>query len=158
MPTKFQFVLSLPDGRGEPGDELRFGPIMIGLRALVEIDLWHLKNTGPYPRLLQDSKVFYREEKPGKEDWLDIPTLEKIGFGDCEDLACRLCAERIFYDGCDCEPVIRWRHISAEKLLADGYPPDKIPPDGIYLIHVMIRHSDGTVECPSAQLGMIGDF
>lgn len=157
--TKFQFVLTLPDGRGKPGDEFRFGPLVIGLKALVDINLWHLKNTGPYPRLLQDSRVFYKEEKPGKEDWLDIPTLEKLGCGDCEDLACRLCAERIYYDGLDYEPVIRWQHIAADKLLRDGYPADKVPPDGIYLIHVMSRNREtGEVECPSKQLGMRGEF
>lgn len=154
MATKFQFCLTLPEGKA--WDEKRFGPILIALEALCKINVWHLENTGPYRRLY-DSGVYYEQERPGKEDWLDIPTLYKLGKGDCEDLACVRVAEARFYDKLPADPVIRKKFISSAELLRDGYPIDKIPRDGIYLVHVMAR-IDGKIECPSSKLGMKGDY
>lgn len=163
MATRFQFCLSLPEGHGQPGDEKRFAPIIIALKALCDINVWHLENPGPdgpYPKLYE-SGVFYEQEKPGKEDWLDLPTLLKLGKGDCEDLACVRVAEIRFYEGIAAEPVIRWKWIPSDELRSQGYPEDKIPRDGIYLVHVMARYPDGTervIECPSERLGMRGDY
>lgn len=158
MSTKFQFCLSLPDG--PEWDEKRFAPIILALECLAAINVWHLENTGPYPRLYE-SGVFYEAERPGKEDWLDLPTLLKLGKGDCEDLACVRVAEIRFYDKIDAHPVIRRKWISSAELRQQGYPPDKIPRDGIYLVHVLARYPDGServIECPSERLGMKGEY
>jgi len=108
--------------------------LMEGLVRANQIWLAHYPNT---PRLY-DSKVIYRPEV-GTEEWQDIPTTIERGWGDCEDLACWLCAERRMYDGLDAKPFITWR---------------KEPSGTIY--HVTVMLPDGTIEDPSRSLGMTG--
>jgi hypothetical protein len=161
--TKLRFVLTLSHADPDDPESLRrrFMPLMYALEALVSIDEWHLNQAldigRPLPRLY-DSGVRYREEPPGQEDWLDVVSLYKDMFGDCEDLACALAAERRVYDGIHACATIRHKFIKSEDLRRQGYPKRSIPRDGIFLIHVLTELPDGTIEDPSKRLGMNGDF
>jgi hypothetical protein len=42
------------------------------------------------------------------ERWAPIPTLYRLRFGDCKNLAAALIAERRFYDQVDAQPAFRW--------------------------------------------------
>lgn len=163
MPTKLQFVLQLPDADVKDPEEIerRFAPLRIALEALTKIDEWHLQqgiiSGNPYPRLY-DSGVYYEEEAPGKEDWLDIPTLYRLGKGDCEDLGCALTAERRVYDGIPSKPYLRHKFIPSQELIMSGYPKKNIPRDGLFLVHILSQLPDGTIEDPSKMLGMKGEY
>jgi hypothetical protein len=161
--TKLRFVIDLPDADLSDHDSVRrrFAPLIISLEALTEINEWHLREAltrgKPYPRLYK-SGVYYEEEPPGQEDWLDLPSLYKAGKGDCEDLGCVLAAERRVYDGLDARPVIKVKFVPSEELRAAGYPRKAIPRDGIFLVHVLTLLPNGIIEDPSKVLGMRGDF
>lgn len=145
---KLQFCIKMPDVRiGGPSGKVYPGflyPILVCLEALSRINVYHLKkgirDGRPLPRLYQ-SGVRYQSEPPGKEDWLDIPTLYEAGIGDCEDLACALVAERRVYDGIRCLPHLRYKQI-----------------EGINVIHILCAHPDGRIEDPSKLLGMDGEY
>lgn len=161
--TKLRFVLTLSHADPHDPESLRrrFAPLVIALEALVMIGVHHLteaiKEGKPLPRLY-DAGIRYREEPPGQEDWLDFPTLIRDRFGDCEDLACALAAERRVYDGIHACASIRHKFIPSRDLRKQGYPPAAIPKEGIFLIHVLTELPDGTIEDPSKVLGMNGDF
>lgn len=163
MPLKLRLVLSLPDADRGDAESMRkrFEPLQIALEALTKINEWHLRRAledgRPLPRLY-DSGVFYEEEPPGQEDWLDIPTLYKIGKGDCEDLGCALTAERRVYDGVQSIPFIRHKFIPSQELITSGYPKKDIPREGIFLVHILSMLPDGTIEDPSKVLGMQGEY
>jgi hypothetical protein len=62
------------------------------ITALAMTNLVYLQlypNTVP----LYDSGVYYRQEKPGEEDFFDIPMVLRQGYADCEDLAAWRVAE-----------------------------------------------------------------
>ena len=161
--TKLRFCLDLPDS--DPSDvaavRRRFVPLIIALEALTATNEWHLRegiaDGRPLPRLYE-SGICYQAEPPGQEDWLDYPTLLKIGRGDCEDLGCALTAERRVYDGLASRTVLRWKFITSAELRVGGYPESIIPREGIYLIHILSQLPDGTLEDPSKVLGMKGDY
>lgn len=161
--TKLRFCLDLPDSDpSDPGSvRVRFLPLILALEALTQINEYHLRRAlasgKPFPRLYE-SGVYYQEEPPGQEDWLDIPTLYREGKGDCEDLGCALTAERRVYDGVPSRPVLRWKFITSEELRRGGYPPQIIPSEGIYLIHILSQLPNGLIEDPSKILGMKGDY
>jgi hypothetical protein len=103
-----------------------------------------------YPRLsppLYHSGVIYKPEKHRAdhnghtieygEDWQTIPYVILNGFGDCEDLAAYRSAE-LRAQGVKATPDIAIRQL----------------PDGAWRAHVRVRHPDGTIEDPSARLGM----
>lgn len=152
-----RFILDLPN----TDDPSRFVPLVLALESLAKIDEFHFQrgvaSGTPYPRLY-DSGVYYREEKPGKEDWPDVPNVLAQGWGDCEDLAAYRAAELRQYDGIMAMPVIKWRKISAAEMLKQGYPKKSIPPDGVYLVHCLVRYPNGTIEDPSKILGMKGEY
>jgi hypothetical protein len=52
------------------------------LRALTASNVAYLRAHPETPRLFQ-SGVVYQEEPPGAEDWADIGTCRKLGWGDC---------------------------------------------------------------------------
>lgn len=152
-----RFIVNLPNSSGPE----RFIPLVHLLEALTKVNEYHLRRglalDKPYPRLYR-SGVVYREEKPGREDWPDIPAILSQGWGDCEDLASYLTAERRVYDGIDARTVIKWKKIPAESLKKAGYPKSAIPPDGVFLVHCMTQWPDGRVEDPSKVLGMRGEY
>jgi len=72
------------------------------------------------------------------DDWQDIPTIRRFGYGDCEDLACWRVAELIVKYGIKAEPLVVWKEGA----------------DGSELYHILVGRPDGIVEDPSKQLGM----
>jgi hypothetical protein len=88
---------------------------------------------------LYDSDVIYRAED-GTENWQDIPTTLKKGYGDCEDLACFRIAEHWLH-GVRAMPFVTWR-------------PGATSNNTIY--HALVRLPNGYIEDPSRALGMNG--
>jgi hypothetical protein len=154
--------LSLPD----TDDAAHFAPLQIALEGLTDLDTWQilrwrkLAREGRAPRelpKLYESGVYYKEEAPGHEDWLDAPAVLLQGNADCEDLAAYRCAE-LRADGVEAEPVIKWQWIPRDVMVAQGYPANKLPSRGVWLVHCCVRFPDGTIEDPSKILGMGGNF
>jgi hypothetical protein len=160
-PTKPLLHLSLPD----TNDAAHFAPLQIALEGLTDLDTWQIlrsrrlaaQGRGNALPPLYESGVRYREEAPGHEDWLDAPEVLRQRFADCEDLAAWRCGE-LRADGIEAEPVIKWQWINREAMIAQGYPPDKLPTRGVWLVHCCVRYPDGSVEDPSKILGMGGNF
>lgn len=133
---------------GEPTDGIRRIRVLIprstdaslaALWCLVEVNLWCLRNARRMKknyRPIYDS-VCYRREKRGEEVWQSIPALHKRKVGDCEDLTCARVAERLSV-GDACRPGLKRQR----------------RPDGSILYHVIIGNPDGSIEDPSAVLGM----
>ena len=87
----------------------------------------------PWTPPLYSSGVRYREEPPGTEEFCAIPDVLRRGWGDCDDLAPWRAAElRLCGEEATAEPV----HMG----------------DGLW--HVVVRRADGSIEDPSALLGM----
>lgn len=111
-----------------------------GLWLLTEIDLWCLvRSRRPggkrYPPLYD--AICYVREKPRVEIWQAIPALYARRIGDCEDLACARAAERLMV-GDACRPTLLGK-------------PKK---SGGILYHIVVKNPDGSIEDPSATLGM----
>lgn len=132
----------------------RFMPLIKCLETLVNINLWQLarfsKEGRPLPPLYDSGigykarNVFYQLEPSGQEEWLDIPTLYKQGYGDCEDLACARAGE-LRFTGIGAVPAIRHKKIPTSNGV-------------LTLVHVLVLWPDGTVEDPSKLLGMKGEY
>lgn len=160
--TKPLVHLSLPDS----DDGAHFVPLQLALEGLSRLDEWHIRRAirramsglpaEEIPPLYQ-SGVRYREEAPGHEDWLDAPAVVRQGHADCEDLAAYRAAE-LRVAGYPCEPVIKWQWIPREMMIRQGYPPEKLPDRGVWMVHCCVRFLDGSVEDPSKILGMGGNF
>ncbi len=108
------------------------------LEALTRCNVLWLE-AHPQTQLLYDAGVRYRQESMA-EAWLDIPHVLELKFGDCEDLAAWRCAE-LRVRGINARPFLKWYNR---------------PNQGITLYHVQVRHPDGSIEDPSAKLGMKG--
>ena len=131
--------------RGFKGRELnRFFPVILLLESFVQINQWQLRRMPDLPRLYS-SGVRYQAERPGKEDWLDIPTLYAAGEGDCEDIACAYTAELREKHGVPAVPCIKFKDFEVDGKC-------------ITLIHVMTLMPDGTTRDPSKVLGMEGEY
>ncbi len=131
---KVQFVLDAFGSDAERAASESYLQIM--LRALYAIDRVWLRTHPEAPRLY-DSGVRYRPEPVGQENWQDLATTLRIGYGDCEDLAAARAAELAERDNVDAIPVFRWRR--------DG---------SLSLYHILVRYPDGQLEDPSERLGM----
>lgn len=130
--------------RGYQGRELnRFFPVILLLEAQTKINQWQMRRYQFSP--LYQSGVYYKAEEPGYEDWLDTPTLYAQGFGDCEDIACTLAAERRERQGVAAVPCIKFKDFDVDGKL-------------ITLIHVLVLNPDGSIEDPSKALGMKGEY
>ena len=121
----------------------RFYPVILCLETLCQINEWH-RSQEHFPPLYK-SGVFYEEEPPGEEEWLDTPTLRKTGKGDCEDIACDRVAELRYHCGIPAVPCIKFKDFNVNGKV-------------ITLVHVMVLRPDGTLEDPSKVLGMGGNF
>ena len=132
----FRITYGLALFRGEGTEESR-RVLQIMLRNLMEIDEVHLLYHPETPGLYE-SGVRYMEEPPGQEDWYDIPTVLKLGYADCEDLACWRAAELRVRAGVAAMPVFKaFRR-----------------PNGSMLYHIVVALPDGSEEDPSRLLGM----
>lgn len=85
---------------------------------------------------LYSSKVYFKPEKRGVETFVDALQTYQTGFGDCAHLSVWLCAE-YRSKGEKASIAIQW-----------------ILPKGFRLFHVVVRRENGTLEDPSAILGM----
>lgn len=154
--TPLNVQLSLPDH----ADARHFVPLQIMLEALTKVNEYHLKRglrEGTVYPPLYASGVVYREERPGEEDWPDIPKVLAKGYGDCEDLVAWRVAE-LRVAGHSCEPVLKWQWLPSDYLREIGYPRKYIPKRGVWLVHCLVRFPDGSIEDPSKLLGMGGSF
>lgn len=154
--------ITLPD---DDGEDRHFAPIVLALEAMISVNLWHIRRSlrraqqglGNPIAPLYMSGVRYKEDDPGREDWRDCLEIIKRGFGDCDNL-CAWRAAELRAAGINAEPVIKWQHIPREVALQLGYPSKIIPPGGLSMVHVLVRHPDGTIEDPSKLLGMGGGY
>ena len=112
---------------------------LAALWCLVEVNLWCLRHARKMRRNFRPTydAVCYRAEPLGQEIWQSIPALQMRGVGDCEDLACARVAERLSV-GDACRPGLKRQKRD----------------DGGILYHVIVGNPDGTIEDPSAVLGM----
>jgi hypothetical protein len=103
------------------------------LEGLVRLDLSQLRR-GLVPPIYK-SRVRYRREARGREDWLSAKAANRAGFADCEDLACYLAAS------------YRLVGVQAVAIVKEVRPGLK---------HCLVRLPDGRIEDPSKRLGMKG--
>jgi hypothetical protein len=110
-------------------------PLLKLLAALVALDRQEIRMYRNIPWLYKSGVRYKREPKiPGRtEQWQTITQLIRSGSGDCEDLAAARSAEIQERKGIKAIP---W-------LLKKGN-----------VWHVVVRYPDGTLEDPSARLGM----
>lgn len=115
------------------------------LELLVALDCDYLREH-PRTPLLYRSGVRYVKEPPGEEKWLTVPwCLQQLAKPsqpvDCEDLACWRAAELRVRFGEQATPF--W----TARVLPRGR-----------MYHIQVRREDGSIEDPSAVLGMGGGF
>lgn len=127
--------------------------ITAGVTGLMLMDIAWLKHYPNTPKLYQSGVIYVpeaRREIPTKagwpkekciveygEDWLTIPAVLKAKKGDCEDLAAWRAAE-LRQRGVNATPYIKIRKL----------------PNGAFRAHAVVKLPDGTIEDPSAKLGM----
>lgn len=148
------------DRDGEPieADRLRSErSILAFLEAMVCHDVGLLEADPSLPGLYE-SGIRYQRERPPEgavqladalgvtlrtpEEWRDIPACLAAGHADCEDLATYRAAELRARQGVEARAVIRGRWS---------------PVDRRWVYHVVTAYPDGTIEDPSALLGMRGE-
>jgi len=105
------------------------------LRALSAANVAYLRRH-PRTPALYEAGVRYRAEPFPREEWRGIAEVLRDRYGDCEDLACWRVAELVVR-GVRAAPVFRHRQVRR-----------------LSVYHILVRHPDGTVEDPSALLGM----
>lgn len=130
-----RFVLSLFNG----AHDIELSERALGhmLEALAKIHEDYLRAFPDTP-LLYDLGVRYERQAEGQEDWYDVPSGIYAGKTDCKVLACWRVAE------------LRRAKVAAEPAFIRYDNPD-----GTYLFHILVRYPDGTLEDPSAMLGMM---
>lgn len=103
------------------------------LEGLVRLDLSQLRRGLAPP--IYSSKVRYKREARGREDWQSAVAAMRNGGADCEDLAA-WCAASYRLAGVDARAIV--------KQVAPG------------LKHCLVLLPDGRIEDPSKRLGMKG--
>lgn len=136
-PTNPRITFCLDLFQGKKEQPLSHKALCTLLTALTLIDIDYLK-AHPETPSIYDGRVRYEEEPPGQEDWQDIPTTLRMGFGDCEDLAAWCAAEFYVRHGIAARPTFSY----------------KIRGNGSYLYHITVKLPDGRMVDPSRQLGM----
>ncbi len=111
------------------------------LDALTAINLRYL-DAHPSAPSIYSGAVRYVAELPGREEWRDLPTILSSGVGDCEDLATARAAE-LQARGVRARAVPRI--VSRRPAIGGGTAE---------LVHIVVRHPDGSIEDPSLALGM----
>lgn len=109
------------------------------LQGLTLVNLVQMRRRS-FPRLYESGIVYSRErrDETGKpaENWLTADYLIQLMRGDCEDLGCYLAAE------------YQMRGVNALAFAKQVSP---------HMVHILVRLPNGTIEDPSARLGMRGD-
>lgn len=156
---KIHLITTLPESMriGSPFyGQTDFTPLVYLLRGLAKVDEWHYHplTVGNYQPLYA-SGVYYEEEPPGREEWLDVPAFYKIGKADCEDLGSARAGELCAGTGL----VLRGgRYVPMRHPIRRARPGIKWQrrADGSTLVHVvtMVPGSTMGFEDPSRVLGM----
>lgn len=142
------FRLAIFEG---PFDRPRSSKVLLWLlESLVQVNVLWLGAHPETPTLYKSDVLYQRED--GTENWQDIPTTLRLGFGDCEDLACYRTAE-LRYHGINAHPFIRWRRIKKPNNDRSTVDPAE---EGPMMYHALCRWPDGRIEDPSMALGMRG--
>lgn len=175
--AKISFNFERPDfvSKKLQGQRGPFSPLLMSLETLVNINKWQLKQRN-YP-LLYKSGIYYFTDPntylinyeagalnyaPSSE-WYDIPTLLKIGKGDCKNLVAYRVAELSHYFKIETRPIIKWKWVAKDPngVFYDWKPRMKDHPQyfqKVLLVHVMLQYQDGRIEDPSKILGMRGEY
>ena len=117
----------------------------LALAVVTSLNELFLRGTPGVPRLYESGVVYATEPASSQsvasseERIASIPEVLALGWGDCDDLACYLSAERRVCDGIAARP----------RVVLEG-----IAPDGSHHWHVVVEHPDGQIEDPSVVLGM----
>ncbi len=159
--------ITLPedDGADGLGEDRHFAPIVIALDILVKVNEWHIRRSLRRAQLglgnpivpLYASGVYYKEDPPGQENWGDIYYCLALGHADCDRLVAWRVAE-LRVAGVNAEPVIKWQQVPRDVMMSLGHPSHMVPPQGISMVHCLVRFPDGHVEDPSKILGMGGNY
>lgn len=142
-------VADLFSRKGDEADRVRSEKsLLLLMEAMCAIDLLHLRQR-TYPKLYESGIVYRRED--GTENWLDIPSVIKAGWGDCEDLVFWRVAE-LRKQGIKAAPFAKWRRVN-----------------GVFKYHALVRRfspgrdhfgrfvkANAWLEDPSRRLGMNG--
>lgn len=117
--------------------ERRYSEEVLGvlLHALSAANVAYLREHPATPPLYQ-AGVRYRAEPFPREEWRGVAEVLRERHGDCEDLACWRVAE-LRRRGVQAEPIFRHRQVGR-----------------LSVYHILVRLPDGSVEDPSALLGM----
>lgn len=107
------------------------------LETIVTVNRVSLRLNPKLPKLYA-SGVRYANEPSGYDSFVDIYKILQCGHGDCAHLCAWRVAE-LRYEGERATIRVEWRDWK------DGRPK---------LFHVLVRRADGTIEDPSALLGM----
>lgn len=118
----------VPDNRGA------LDRALVVLQGISELQLRRAANAGYFPTLY-NAGVEYEREPPRREWWQTALDNFTVRVGDCEDLANHRAAELVVYTG---EPA---RAVTVRT--------------GPRAFHAVVRRADGTIEDPSAALGML---
>lgn len=103
------------------------------LEGLVRLNLSQLRRGKAPP--IYSSRVRYKREPRGREDWQSAAKANRAGTADCEDLAAWLAAS------------YRLVGVNARAIVKQVGPGLK---------HCLVQLPDGTIEDPSKRLGMKG--
>jgi len=118
-----------------------------GVMGLMLIDCVWLRTYPQTPRLYASGCIYKPERRridvAGNileygETWQSIPWVLHRGYGDCEDLGAWRAAELRVKNGIAATPDVRVRRL----------------PSGSWRAHVVVKYPDGSIEDPSAKLGM----
>lgn len=104
--------------------------------GLAEANAQYLIDNPDTP-LVYSGIVRYQEERPGREEFFDIPRVIRQGYADCEDLASWRAAELVVRYGVPAQPFATYQLL----------------PNGDIMFHVQVRTRD-RIEDPSVVLGM----
>ncbi|UJR87308.1 MULTISPECIES: hypothetical protein [Sandaracinus] len=115
------------------------------LMALSAINTLYLREYPQTPSLYE-SGVVYRAEPLPQERWQALPSLIEQGFGDCEDLSCGRVGDLVVREGIQARPDFRFTRFNEQ-----GHVDDR---GRFSLYHIVVRRPDGSIEDPSALLGM----
>lgn len=152
--------------------EAHFAPLVFMLEGMIAVNRHHIQRAlkraaaglGPPVPPLYQSGVVYREDEDGEENWADCLECLRVGHADCDRLVAWRAAE-LREAGIDCEPVVKWQHLTYEQARAIGYPeygadgkPCVSREFGLWLVHCCVRFPDGSIEDPSKALGMGANF
>ena len=122
--------------------------LQLALATMTALNELYLSQNQGVPRLYRSGVVYATEPNEhasvasSEERIASIPEVLRLGWGDCDDLACYLSAERRVFDGIRCEPRVVL---------------EAVRPDGSHFWHVVVAHPDGSMEDPSLALGMNPD-